>query len=236
MEPFEISEGVIVPPGTYDNTEAQIVFYTNRGAPVSFETRVVVGGFFDGERLALSPTLRFRIGDAFNTEIGWRYNDIDLESGAFETNLGLLRASYSFTPKIFIQGLVQYNDRADIWATNLRFGWLTRASAGLYLVYNEIQEIDGVGTVVALVPVAGETQLTIELPEDVLKYTVPRGSLTVNGVSLTVAELVGNVAQLAIIPYTLERTNLSRLTASMQVNLEADLIGKYVAAMMVPHS
>lgn len=147
-EPFEISEGVIVPPGTYDNTEAQIVFYTNRGAPVSFETRVVVGGFFDGERLALSPTLRFRIGDAFNTEVGWRYNDIDLESGAFETNLGLLRASYSFTPKIFVQGLIQYNDRADIWATNLRFGWLTRASAGLYLVYNEIQEIDGIGTVV----------------------------------------------------------------------------------------
>ena len=96
--------------------------------------------------------------------------------------------------------------------------------------------VDGVGTVVALVSVAGETQLTIELPEDVLKYTVPRGSLTVNGVSLTVAELLGNVAQLAIIPYTLERTNLSRLTASMQVNLEADLIGKYVAAMMVPHS
>lgn len=96
--------------------------------------------------------------------------------------------------------------------------------------------VDGTGTVVDMVPEAGETQLTIQLPEDVLKYTVPRGSLTVDGVSLTVAELTGNVARLAIIPYTLERTNLSRLAASMQVNLEADLIGKYVAAMMVPHS
>lgn len=96
--------------------------------------------------------------------------------------------------------------------------------------------VDGTGTVVDMVAEAGETQLTIMLPEDVLRYTVPRGSLTVDGVSLTVAELTGNVARLAIIPYTLERTNLSRLTASMQVNLEADLIGKYVAAMMVPHS
>ena len=96
--------------------------------------------------------------------------------------------------------------------------------------------VDGTGTVVDMVPEAGETQLTIELPEEVLRYTVPRGSLTVDGVSLTVAELTGNVARLAIIPYTLERTNLSRLTASMQVNLEADLIGKYVAAMIAPHS
>ncbi len=147
-EPFEISDGVTVPTGTYDNSEAALVFYSNRGAPVSVALRAIAGGFFDGRRLSLSPTLQFRIGDTFNTEIGWRYNDIDLESGAFETNLGILRASYSFTPKIYLQGLLQYNDRDDIWATNLRFGWLTRASAGFYLVYNEIQEIDGTGTVI----------------------------------------------------------------------------------------
>lgn len=96
--------------------------------------------------------------------------------------------------------------------------------------------VDGVGTVVSMESGEGETRLAIELPADVRRYTVPRGSLTVDGVSLTVAELVGNVAELAIIPYTLQRTNLSRLAASMPVNLEADLIGKYVAAMMVPHS
>jgi riboflavin synthase len=96
--------------------------------------------------------------------------------------------------------------------------------------------VDGVGTVVSMETAEGETRLAIGLPLEVLRYTVPRGSLTVDGVSLTVAELAGNVAELAIIPYTLQRTNLSRLTASMPVNLEADLIGKYVAAMMEPHS
>jgi len=146
VDPFEIDEGVIIAPGTYDNTEAMIVFLTNQGAPVAFSTRVIVGGFFDGNRLSISPTLRFRIGDTFNAEVGWRYNDIELEGGAFETNLGLLRLSYSFTQKIFVQALLQYNDRADLWATNLRFGWLTRASAGLYLVYNEIRDIQGAGT------------------------------------------------------------------------------------------
>ncbi len=146
VDPFEIDEGVIIAPGTYDNTEVMVVFLTNQGAPVAFSTRVIAGGFFDGDRLSISPALRFRIGDTFNAELGWRYNDIELETGAFETNLGLLRLSYSFTQKIFVQALLQYNDRADLWATNLRFGWLTRASAGLYLVYNEIRDIQGAGT------------------------------------------------------------------------------------------
>jgi len=145
-EPFEIFDGIFVPAGTYDNTEAQIIFYTNQGAPAAFELRWVQGGFFNGNRLALTPAFRFRIGEAFNTEVSWQYNDIDLDTGEFETNLGRLRVSYSFTPKIFVQALVQYNDVADIWASNLRLGWLHRASTGLYVVYNEIRDLGGAGT------------------------------------------------------------------------------------------
>jgi hypothetical protein len=145
-EPFEIFPGVSVPPGTYDHEEAQIVFFTNRGAPASFSLRWIVGGFFGGERLSLTPGFRFRIGDTFNTELSWRYNDIDLPGGAFETNLGSLRVSYSFTPRVFIQALVQYNDRDDLWASNLRFSWLRTANTGLHVVYNEIQDIGGAGT------------------------------------------------------------------------------------------
>jgi hypothetical protein len=48
--------------------------------------------------------------------------------------------SYSFTPKISVQALVQYNDRDDLVATNLRFSWIQSANAGLYLVYNEVDE------------------------------------------------------------------------------------------------
>lgn len=93
-----------------------------------------------------SPALRFRIGDDFTTDVSWQYNDVHLEEGDFETNLGRLRVSYSFTPQIFVQALVQYNDVADLWATNLRFGWLNRASTGLYIVYNEVRDLIGAGT------------------------------------------------------------------------------------------
>ena len=144
-EPFEVAEGVLVPAGTYDYGEGQIVFITNRGAPAGFEMRVVSGGFFGGDRLSLSPGFRFRLGETFNTELEWSYNDIDLPGGSFETNLGRLRLSYSFSPRLFVQALVQYNDRADAWATNLRFGWLQDANTGLFVVYDEIREIGGIG-------------------------------------------------------------------------------------------
>jgi hypothetical protein len=48
-----------------------------------------------------------------------------------------MRVSYSFTTRMFLQGLVQYNDRADLWSTNLRFGWLQAANTGLFVVYND---------------------------------------------------------------------------------------------------
>ena len=143
--PFEIFPGVVVPAGSYSDTEAQIVFFTNRAAPVSFASRVVVGGFFGGDRTRLAPSLAFRMGEALNGEIEWDYNDIDLEGGAFTTHLGRLRLNYSFTPRIFVQALVQYNDRADVWATNLRFAWLQRANTGLFLVYDEVRDVGATG-------------------------------------------------------------------------------------------
>ncbi len=140
-EPFEIYPDIYVSPGTYDNAEAQIVFYTNRGAPVAFNMRTIAGGFFGGDRLSLTPSFRFRIGDTFNAEFSWNYNDIDLPEGAFEANLGQLRLSYSFSTLINLQALIQYNDRDDIWAANLRFAWLRTANSGLYVVYNENQDL-----------------------------------------------------------------------------------------------
>jgi hypothetical protein len=144
-EAFEIYPDIWVSPGTYDNAEAQIVFYTNQGAPVAFELETKVGGFFGGDRLSLTPNLRFRIGDAFNAELGWSINDVDLPEGAFTTNLGRLRLSYSFSTLINLQALIQYNNRDDIWAANLRFAWLRTANSGLHVVYNQNQDVHGRG-------------------------------------------------------------------------------------------
>jgi Domain of unknown function (DUF5916) len=135
--PFEIYPGIFVPPGTYDHAEAQLVAMSNQGAPVSISMRTTIGGFFGGDRITLNPTLRFRAGDALTAQIDYQRNDIDLPVGEFVTNLVRTRVSYSFTPRIFTQALVQYNDRADLWSMNLRFGWLQAANTGLFIVYTD---------------------------------------------------------------------------------------------------
>ena len=77
----------------------------------------------------------------------------------------------------------------------------------------------------ARVLVAG-TILELELPETLLPFVVPKGSITLNGVSLTVAELKKNVCTIALIPHTLQATNLGLLQSGDQVNIETDIISR----------
>jgi len=143
---FDIVDGVTVQPGSYNHSELAYVAFTNQGAPLSFSVRGLIGGFFGGDRFQVVPSMKFRIGDAFTSELSWRHNSIDLPvpNGNFNVDLARLRLTYSFTPKMSIQALVQYNGRDEILATNFRFAWLQSANAGLYLVYNEVDD-DGLG-------------------------------------------------------------------------------------------
>jgi riboflavin synthase len=95
--------------------------------------------------------------------------------------------------------------------------------------------VDAVGEIVGVDRDEDALVLRVRLPAEVEASTVERGSLTVDGVSLTVADLSAGVAKLAIIPYTLGHTNFDRLEAGARVNLEADIIGKYVARLLVPY-
>ena len=94
--------------------------------------------------------------------------------------------------------------------------------------------VDGVGKVIAFERIAESENwwLHIELPDDVEKYTVYKGSISIEGISLTVAQLENNRCTIAIIPHTVEMTNLHSLKPGDPVNLEADLIAKYVEKMM----
>jgi len=94
--------------------------------------------------------------------------------------------------------------------------------------------VDGVGELISFERIADSENwwLEIELPEEIEKYTVYKGSISIEGISLTVAKLERNQCTLAIIPHTVEMTNLHSLKPGDPVNLEADLIAKYVEKMM----
>ncbi len=99
--------------------------------------------------------------------------------------------------------------------------------------------VDGVGKVIEFERIVDsdgrDSQnwwLHIEIPSEIEKYTVFKGSISIEGISLTVAKLEGNVCTIAIIPHTVELTNLGSLKPGDPVNLEADVIAKYVEKMM----
>ncbi len=88
--------------------------------------------------------------------------------------------------------------------------------------------VDGVGTVAAARPEGDGVRLRIEPPAELLRYVVEKGSIAVEGVSLTVASLDDTGLEVALVPHTLAATTLSDLAPGDSVNLEADVLAKYV--------
>ncbi|MCZ7583226.1 MAG: riboflavin synthase [Deltaproteobacteria bacterium] len=88
--------------------------------------------------------------------------------------------------------------------------------------------VDGVGSVEAIEPGKDFTVYRIRAPKEVARYIIPKGSIAVQGISLTVNEIKGDVFSVGIIPHTTAKTNLSDLKIGDEVNLEGDLVGKYV--------
>ncbi len=92
--------------------------------------------------------------------------------------------------------------------------------------------VDGVGEVVAFTDLGESWKLVIRAPQSLAKYIAIKGSVTVNGVSLTINQVSGDEFSVNLIPHTLVMTNLKNLRAGSRVNLEVDLIARYVERMM----
>ncbi|MGZ4173372.1 MAG: riboflavin synthase [Solirubrobacteraceae bacterium] len=92
--------------------------------------------------------------------------------------------------------------------------------------------VDGVGTVAAVAEDGFARRIEISAPEEVLRYVVQKGSIAVDGVSLTVAELGARSFTVSLIPETLQRTNLGSARQGTLVNLEVDVLAKYVERLM----
>src|SRR5258708_9916942 len=88
--------------------------------------------------------------------------------------------------------------------------------------------VDTVGRVARLSPEGENWWYSVEVPESFARYIVPQGSITIDGISLTVARWDGRVAEIAVIPFTCEHTNIRDKKIADAVNLEGDVLGKYV--------
>jgi riboflavin synthase len=92
--------------------------------------------------------------------------------------------------------------------------------------------VDGTAILLSLTPIKPDTsetdwRLRIQLPDTLTRYVVPQGSITIEGISLTVAAILGSEVEIAIIPHTYASTSLRTLTPGSQLNIEVDVLGKY---------
>jgi hypothetical protein len=141
LTPFPISK-VSVSAGEYNHQELQLVLMSNANRKFYFQTRTVIGGYFGGNRISSTNKATFRLGDKFNTEGVLNYNRLQLPNGDANVFITGARLAYSFTPRMFLQSLVQYNNVSNITSVNARFGWLRNANTGLFVVINIIKDTD----------------------------------------------------------------------------------------------
>jgi len=139
-EPFEIAPGVVLQPGIYDWFEWQMNYNTNLSAPYSVGGKASVGQFYTGHHRALQANFTARPNEQFNATVRLSYEDVVLKEGGFERVLVGLKLGYAFTPRIYLQSLLQHNNQEHNFSANIRFGWLGPAGTGLFVVYNEGRE------------------------------------------------------------------------------------------------
>lgn len=111
---------------------------------------------------------------------------------------------------------------------NLELALTLSTRLGGHLVYGHI---DGMATVSGMREAEGR-HVTVTLPAELARYAIVKGSITLDGVSLTISALAGNEVTVTVVPYTLSTTTLSKVRVGDRLNLEVDPIGKYVERLL----
>ncbi len=138
------------------------------------------------------------------------------------------RISFAAVPETIARttlGRLQADDRVNVESA---------VRAGEPLGGHYVQgHVDGVGRVQSVEAEGDGLRVFVEAPDEVLRYCVEKGSVTVDGVSLTVAELADDAFAVALVPHTLEATTLSELAPGREVNIEVDVLAKYVERLLL---
>jgi hypothetical protein len=146
-EPFEISEGVFLEAKRYDWVYNAWDFDTNPSAPFSIVSHLELGGFYNGTKYGGVATFTYRPSAAITSSLVVDYqdvNDVGIDEKDFERSVIGLKLGYFFTPRISIQSLVQYSNQAEAWTANARFAWLNTAGTGLFVVFNDAEQAEGI--------------------------------------------------------------------------------------------
>jgi len=175
----------------------------------------------DGARLRISTSLASEVSDGDSVAVnGCCLTATAISAGAFETE------AMNQTLQVTALGGIDEGSRV-----NLELAMKAGDRLGGHIVQGHV---DGIGTVAAVEDDGFARRIRVELPLELLRYVVDKGSITLSGVSLTVAELGETWAEVSLIPETLERTNLTEAVPGSRLNVECDIVAKYVERLVAP--
>ena len=139
--PFNVA-GQQVLPGNYRSPQLSLGINSPRDKSWNIGAALDIGGFYQGDSTGFGIFSNYTQSEHLDVFLNYSYNEVEFPNldAPFSFSLTRLGVQASFTPKIRLSSLIQYNDADDVLSANLRFSWLRSASTGLYLVYNEINE------------------------------------------------------------------------------------------------
>jgi riboflavin synthase len=175
----------------------------------------------DGARLQIATTLapQIALGDSVAVN-GVCLTATSADAGGFATE------AMNQTLEVTALGAVEAGARV-----NLELAMQASDRFGGHIVQGHA---DGVGTVVAVAEDGFARRLRVGLAPGLIRYAVDKGSIALSGVSLTIAALAADWVEVSLIPETLQRTNLGSASAGDELNVECDIVAKYVERLVAP--
>ncbi len=138
--PFVIRPGVRIPVGSYNMDEWIFTYNTSPGKRLYQRVTFQPTEFYDGTRRSLSYAFGLRATSRLSTELQYNRNDVKMPWGDFLVNLTTLRVDFTFSPKMTIRSLTQYNTSTHEVSNNIRFNLIHHAGSDLYVVYNDLRQ------------------------------------------------------------------------------------------------
>jgi len=142
-EPFLIASDVTIPMGRYSFRDAQLRYNFGAQRPYSGTLSLRRGSFFGGARTSVGfQQARIEILPQFSVEPNVSFNWVNLPQGDFTQHVAATRVSYSFSPRVFLSGLIQYSTSSDSFSSNLRLRWEYTPGSEIFVVYTEERDTD----------------------------------------------------------------------------------------------
>jgi hypothetical protein len=138
--PFRIQPTVTIPAGAYSMNEWYFTVNTSPGRRLYERLTVSPVQFYGGTRMNVSAAAGARLTSRFSTEVQYNRNDVKMPWGDFLVNLSTLRVDYTFSPRMTVRSLTQYNTSSHEISNNIRFNYIYRPGSDIYIVYNDLSQ------------------------------------------------------------------------------------------------